>query len=70
MTIQPGKDWKFFLFGQHIEALRDDLKRRDVRLTDVPDEADLIIPCGGDGTLFTAELRSSWPIRVPPSCLA
>ena len=59
MTIQPGKDWKFFLFGQHTEALRDNLKRRGVRLTDSPDEADLIIPCGGDGTLFTAELR--WP---------
>ena len=52
MTIQPGKDWKFFLFGQHIEALRDDLKRRGVRLTNDPDEADLILPCGGDGTLL------------------
>ncbi len=62
MNVQPGKDWKFFLFGQHTEALRDNLKRRGVRLTDDPDKADLIIPCGGDGTLFTAELR--WPGRL------
>ena len=46
MTIQPGKDWKFFLFGQHTEALRDNLKRRGALLTDDPNGADLILPCG------------------------
>ena len=61
-NIQPSKQWKLYLWGRDTAALRDNLVRRGVRVTDNADEADLIVPCGGDGTLFSAELR--WPGRL------
>ena len=61
-NIQPTKHWKLYLWGRDTAALRDNLVRRGIRVTDNADEADLIVPCGGDGTLFSAELR--WPGRL------
>ena len=56
-TFQPTKNWKLYLWGRDTAALRDNLVRRGANVTGNADEADLIIPCGGDGTLFTAEVR-------------
>lgn len=53
---------KIYPWGRNITLLKDELKRRGFTVTSNAEEADLIMPYGGDGTFFSAELK--WPGKL------
>lgn len=53
---------KIYLWGRDVTIIADELKRRGLVVTNSPEEADLIMTHGGDGSLFTAEQK--WPGKL------
>ena len=53
---------KLFVWGNYTTILTDELKRNGFELIDSPENADIILTHGGDGTFFSAEQK--WPQKL------